>query len=318
VSEVVPFDYSQLDVGSQDALRGLAARLGQLAQDTSVGLWKMGGILTDAQEKLAAHGTGTFLKWLEAEVGLSQSTAYRLMQVHKAFDLPTVGRMAFSTSTLYYLSTGTVPASARQEAVRRAAEGETITPDVAREIVQAHRPAPLPPPLPPLPPEEPPEYLEFERETLMPQLHDAGVPEAPQLLSGAREELVLLPEEEQQRTTGSLREAILGVLTDFRDGQCADDCADELLEIMGQSSGSITLAAHFGIALTKGPLALVDLIEIACKIQGVRSKDLEREAYLATRKRVLRLLDSLTYARVGLYEHTLANRQLIYSLLSDT
>ena len=308
--EVVPFDYSQLDESAQGALRGHAARLGQLAQDTAVGLWEMGRILADAQERLAAHGRGTFLKWLQQETGLSQSTAYRLIQVHKAFDLPTVGRMAFSASALYYLSTGTIPAPARQEAIRRAEQGETITEQKAREIVEAHRPEPPPPPRPP--PE--PEYWEFEREKLLPRLHDAGVPDAPQLLSGKRGEPPLVSEEDRERATGSLREAVLEVLASCRAGADVDGCADEMLEIMGQSSGSIALAAHFGIALARGPLSLVDLVEIACKVQGLRPREMERDDYLRERKRVLRLLDALTFLGAGLFEHSLENRQLVYGL----
>lgn len=293
------------NIVAYNELQQHADRLGELARDTATGLWEMGKILADAQDKLAAYGSGSFQRWVEDRTALSTRTAYRLINVYRAFDCAKLAQTTFATSALYLLAEPTTPPEARAQAIREAERGEPITPARAQQIVQAHQPPP-----------RPPEYREFERERLMPRFTDAGLPDAPQIVSAEREEPPLATEDEAERAEASLRASIVEVLDACKQGRDVEACADELLEIMGQCSGSITLAAHFGIALGKGPLSLLDLTQIACRVQGVNYTTLEREEYLMIRKRVLRLLDSLTFTGLGLFEHVLENKQLVYGLLS--
>ena len=314
---VADFDYSCFEHPIQEALHQYAQRLGELAKDTACDLWEMGRMLAAVQEQLAAAGTGTFLHWIASETGLNYRTAYRLINIYHAFDLDTVSKTRLGPSVLYALAEPSAPPEARVEVVQRAEQGETITPAKVQEIVQSYRQPEPEPQEPPEAPEPEPteEYKEFERTELLPRLHDAGVADAPQLLSGKQQELVLVPEEQRDEAIASIRQAILRELVACREGKDPESCADELLDIMGQSSGSIALSAHFGIALSAGPLSLADLTAIACQVDGGRLDEMDRNEYLALRKRVLRLVDSLTFSGCGLFEHTLANGQLVYSLL---
>ena len=320
--DALAFNYSILDTGVQGEVRQYARRLGELAQQVAVDLWEMGHILSDAQERLAACGTGTFLHWVETETSVKRSTCYRLINIYCAFDFPTVGKTALTTSVLYLLAEPSTPKEARDEALWRAGRGESITKDKAQEIVDQYRPLKLPrpplPPLPPIPPRPPsPEYRDFERDELLPQLHDAGVADAPQMLSGQRGELLPVPEERKEQAKESLRSAIISVVRgiDTENTESLETCATEILDILGQGANSISVAAHIGVALSKGPLTLADLVELSVVVCGGRVKEMPRDEYLDQRKKVLRLIDGLSLAGCGVYEHKLENGQLVFGLM---
>jgi hypothetical protein len=305
-----------------EALREHAQKLSELSKNTAKNLWIMGRILADAQEKLASHGNGTFLKWAQDEAGIKRSTVYRLIYVYQAFDLPKLGTTSLSTSVLYALSEPSVPQEARAEALKRAENGETITHARAQAIVREYRP-PIPerPPLPPLPQRpEPPDYRQFEKEELRPRLHDAGVPDAPQMLSGQHAELQSVPEERREQARTSLRESIIEAMkgVDTGDDEALDACATEILEILGQGYNSIAIASRVGAALQSGPKTLSDLTQMCIWVCGVSMDGMDRDSYLAWRKRVLRVLDAVTFSNgCGVFEHRLESGQLVYSLLQE-
>jgi len=161
------------------------------------------------------------------------------------------------------------------------------------------------------------EFREFEREVLLPRLHDAGLEDAPQILSGLREGFQPASEQEQEQAASSIRQSVIEQLILCRQGHSVEECADELLEILGQSSSSIALAARFGIALAGNPQTLADLTAMAIDVCGESIHGMEREDYLRRRKRVLRLIDSLTYSGCGIFEHKMQNGQLCYALTRE-
>jgi hypothetical protein len=316
------FDYGAIAAPSREALRQHAQSLSKLAQNTAVNLWRMGRILADAQDRLAS-ANGTFVQWVKQETGLgSIGTAYRLINIYRAFSVSNLETTSFAPSALYLLSEPSAPIAARAEAIQRATNGENITRATAQQIVgQYQPPRPVLPPLPQPPPIPPsPEYRAFEREELMPRLHDAGDPDAPQVLSGQQEELRPVPEERREKARVSLREAIVEAIRgiDTGDEGALDACADEVLEMLGQTSGSIAISARIGVALSQGPQTLSDLTAISAWVCGECLSDASREVYLALRKKTIRLLDSLTLCDgMPLYEHQMQNGQLIYSLMED-
>lgn len=158
------------------------------------------------------------------------------------------------------------------------------------------------------------EYRSYEREVLLPRLHDAGLSDAPQILSGQHEAFQPVPDERQEEAKESLRQSIIDILALCREGHTVDECADEMLDIMGQSSKSISLAVHFGIALSGGPQTLSDLTALAAQVCGTTATG---DDYLKWHKRAKRLVDSLTYSGCGIYEHTLANGQICYALTKE-
>jgi len=259
----------------------------------------MGAILAQAQEELATYGNGTFLKWIE-NVGLSTTTAYRLINLHARFDVSTLERTTIATSALYLLSEPSTPPAAREQVIRRAEQGEAITHAEAREVVQEH-------------------LRRFEEEELRPCLHDAGNPEAPQMLTGLDEPLRPVPPVQQAQAHTSLRESIMELLDLCKDGKDADACTDEILDCLGQSSNSIAIAARFGAALAEGPKTLADLTSIAIEVSGVSPYGMEREDYLRWRKKALRLIDAIGCSDgLPIYQHALQNGQLVYGLLPPT
>jgi hypothetical protein len=310
---IVPaFDYAQLDQPTQDALQHQAEQLRSLAQTTATNLWEMGQVLAEAQKRLAALRTGTFMRWVESETGLSHSTCYRLINVYKAFTRPTVGRITLSTTVLYLLAEPSTPPAARFEAIERSAQGETINPAKVQEIVQSYRPEPSPAPPPS------PEYMAFEREQLRPRLRDAQDPAAPQVLSGAAGEFRPVPQEKKQEAAQSIREAIVEVVQgiDTDDPDALDECADQLLEILGQVGNSISVAARFGIELAQGPKTLSDLTSLCIWTCGKSMDGMDRPEHLRWRKRALRLVDAISYAGgAGIYQHTLANGQICLGIV---
>jgi hypothetical protein len=315
------FDYGAIDAPSREALREHAQTLSRLAQNTAVNLWRMGRILADVQQHLSSSN-GTFVQWVKQESGLSIGTAYRLINVHRAFSVSNLETTSFAPSALYLLSEPSAPIAARTEAIQRATNGESITRATAQQIVGQYQvPRPVLPPLPQPPPMPPsPEYRAFEREELMPRLHDTGDPDAPQVLSGQQEELRPVPAVRREQAhlgmKGAIVEAMRGI--DTEDEAALGACADEVLEILGQTSGSIAISARLGVALARSPQTLSDLTAITAWVCGECLSAVDRGTYLALRKKTLRLLDSLTLCDgLPVFEHTLSNGQITYSLIED-
>ena len=229
------FDYSQLDADTRATLQAHATRFGRLAQDAALGLWQMGEILADAQERLAFYGRGTFQSWVEAEASVGLRTAYRLMDVYRRFDCANLAQTTFAASALYVLAELSTPPQARAEALYRAQRGEAITHAKAQEMVQTYKPLPEPPPRPP-PMVRTAEYDTFERDVLRPQLHDAGKPDAPQMLTGRHGSLVPVPEERKEQARLSLREAIVERFVSVRRA-----VADRIHCLLGECDGLAVL-----------------------------------------------------------------------------
>ena len=83
----------------------------QLAAESII---EVGRELSDQQSSM---GRGNFLTWIEAEFSMSQSAAYRFMDVHKRLGdkLPTVGSLA--PTALYALAAPSTPEPVRTEVV---------------------------------------------------------------------------------------------------------------------------------------------------------------------------------------------------------
>jgi len=280
-------------------------QLSRLAQSTAVGLWQMGQILAEAQERLAGYGTGTFQQWLEEETSLSLTTAYRLINVYKAFEEIQLAKTQIATTALYLLSEPSVPIEARHEALQRAERGEPITRATAQAIVATYAPPP------------PTELTQFEHDHILPHLHDAGNTSAPQMLSGVQAMPEQVPEDLKEHAAESLRASILEVLRGVRprSEESLNTSADEILAIAGQQMGNLAIAARFGAELTKGPHTLTDLTDLAIWACGACKDGMDRAVFQTWRKRTLRVLTALTYCGgLCLFQHTLENGQLVYGL----
>jgi len=119
-------------------------RLAVLAEDTrtrmkrsALDIYHIGANLLEAQN-LLAHGE--FLPWIKAEFDMSQRSAYKFMNVAKAFQgkFAQNANLEIAASALYLLASPETPDDARNEALELAAAGEPISPKKARKIIEKH------------------------------------------------------------------------------------------------------------------------------------------------------------------------------------
>jgi hypothetical protein len=94
-------------------------------------IWENGRDLLEVKEML---DHGEFEEWCESNFPWSLRTVNRMMNVSKNAKLADLN---FSPSTLYLLSEPSIPETAREEAIERAEEGETVTHKEVKELVDA-------------------------------------------------------------------------------------------------------------------------------------------------------------------------------------
>lgn len=139
------FDYEGFDTTARVALVGYARR-GR--KEIGAGLERMlalGEVIGEANDTLAKHGAeGRFGEWVEAELGISRSTAYNYMNAFAKFgDCPTVGQMA--PTAVYLLAANNCPEKAVHEAIQSLnSASDYLRKEDAEEIIARYKP-PKPP-----------------------------------------------------------------------------------------------------------------------------------------------------------------------------
>ena len=142
---VVVFSYTELDSETRKELQTETAAIHKLDSDVLGGIVDMGERFIRVRDLLRHNKTGGFKGWLQVE-GFGRSFAYRCIDVYKSFgNCPNLGQLKLGMSVIYALSAPSVPDEARDEVIERAANGETITDDAAKEIKAKHTPPPPPP-----------------------------------------------------------------------------------------------------------------------------------------------------------------------------
>lgn len=122
------FNYATLTEEKAASARAAAERIRGRMQLAAESIIEVGRELAEQQSSM---GRGNFLSWIDSEFAMSQSAAYRFMDVHKRLgsELPTVGSLA--PTALYALAAPSTPEPVRAEVLGRAANGEKVT---AKEI----------------------------------------------------------------------------------------------------------------------------------------------------------------------------------------
>lgn len=118
IPSVTDFDL----VGAAERIR---ARMSRTAED----IVEIGRDLIAVKKAL---GHGHFLKWIDAEFGMSERTARNFMGVAEKFKSATV--TDFSPSVLYALAAPSTPDEVREEVTRRAGAGEKVTADEVKRL----------------------------------------------------------------------------------------------------------------------------------------------------------------------------------------
>lgn len=127
----VGFDYSALDANDRDEVREAGVRIRLRMSRTVEDIIEIGRDLIRVKDKI---GHGGFLRWIETEFGMGQSSADRFIQTAKRFGdkLPTVGNLA--PSVLYALASPSTPDEIVDEVVERSAAGEAVTRDDVKAL----------------------------------------------------------------------------------------------------------------------------------------------------------------------------------------
>jgi len=132
------FNYSALKSEIRLVVEQRTSELKSIFRRSTLDILEIGQKLIEVKEKL---GHGHFLNWIEAEFDLDERTVRRYMGAAESFGLESdiVTDLNFIPTTLYVLSAPSTPDSARTEALSRAKAGESITPTIAKTIVNEHR-----------------------------------------------------------------------------------------------------------------------------------------------------------------------------------
>ena len=132
------FNYSALKSDIRLVVKQRTSEIKTILRRSTLDILEIGQRLIEVKEKLE-HGR--FLNWIEAEFELDERTARRYMGAAESFGFKsdTMSDLNFTPTTLYVLSAPSTPDSARDEALSRAKAGESITPTIAKTIVNEHK-----------------------------------------------------------------------------------------------------------------------------------------------------------------------------------
>ena len=116
------FDYAALDRATEVAARSDAALIKGLMRRTAEDVIEVGSALMRQRKAMPR----LFLLWIRAEFDMSQSAAYRFINVAERYDgkLPSLGSL--NIEAVYELAAPSTPPEVREEIERRVAAGELV------------------------------------------------------------------------------------------------------------------------------------------------------------------------------------------------
>ncbi|MBV8885080.1 MAG: DUF3102 domain-containing protein [Chroococcidiopsidaceae cyanobacterium CP_BM_RX_35] len=132
------FDYEKLPYETRIIVQQRTSEIKRLLKQTAQELLDIGQKLIEVKEQL---GHGNFGNWLKAEFGWGITTAWKLMKSAEAFKFSHCENLDIAASAMYLLAAPSTPHEARQEALKRASDGEKITYTKAKEIIAQYREA---------------------------------------------------------------------------------------------------------------------------------------------------------------------------------
>lgn len=136
-TEIVPFDYSTLDDETRKFVQQQTKEIHIAVRQGARSLLAIGKRLAAVKEATKGH----YHQWLAAEFEWSEDTASRYIKLHEHFGATPQIADSFDKTALRLLSSSQdTSAAAREEAIRRAEQGEVITVSTAKEIINSHLP----------------------------------------------------------------------------------------------------------------------------------------------------------------------------------
>lgn len=135
--QIALFDYAELDSETRIVVMQRTEEIKTLMRRTAQDIIDIGTKLIEVKARL---GHGNFGAWLDREFGWSDRTARKFMSIADAFgNRKSSSDLRMSFETMAYLAAPSTPDEARNEAIARAEQGETITHKAAQGIVQDYK-----------------------------------------------------------------------------------------------------------------------------------------------------------------------------------
>lgn len=128
------FDYGSLDQETRAFVQERAVQIHNLARKSATGIMEIGRYLAEVKTRLP-HGK--FLEWIEQEFAWKRQTAENFMAVYERVKIPNFGNLQIDVSALYLIAAPSTPEPVRQEAIRRAESGESVTHAGTRALIEA-------------------------------------------------------------------------------------------------------------------------------------------------------------------------------------
>lgn len=136
MSQLDLFKYDQIKQTDREFIQNKTVEIKALVKRSAQDIIDIGSMLIEVKERLP-HGM--FGPWLDAEFRWGNNTAQRMMNVARRFKNVTVTDLNLPPKVLYLLASPSTPDEAREEAVDRASNGETITHLMAKGMVQVYK-----------------------------------------------------------------------------------------------------------------------------------------------------------------------------------
>jgi len=132
------FDYDSLDVSQRSIVQQRTGEIRERLRRSAQDVWEIGQKLSDVRARLKY---GQFLTWIKAEFGWSQRTAYNFINVYETFGdrFANLAKVNIATSLLYQLASPSVPDELRDQIIRAAEQGDTMTAKELRATIQRRR-----------------------------------------------------------------------------------------------------------------------------------------------------------------------------------
>lgn len=126
----------------EETIQSLEAHLVRIRGIAAQSALEIGRELAAAKKEIPPFKAGGFHAWLRERVGITEQYAYQLISVYAHFGGTKLSLVSqFANTALRLLAAPSAPAAAREEALRFAQQGEMITPQRARELIEAQQQA---------------------------------------------------------------------------------------------------------------------------------------------------------------------------------
>jgi len=129
------FNYAALDSETRIVVQQRTGEIKEKIHSAAQVTWEIGQKLADVRARLKSR---QFTSWIQAEFQLSRRTAYNYINVFESFaNCANFAQINIATSALYLLAAPSTPEEAREEALKRANQGESITHAEAK-VIRSH------------------------------------------------------------------------------------------------------------------------------------------------------------------------------------